>query len=225
MPYRARWFRKALAETRAYWTPTRTALAVSGPIIAAVFWRFWEPWNGWWPLMQVAIISVAGSFAAWGIAFFIGLLVAPAKLAAEAEMEHGKQTSLIEIKARSTETALEKSLARVADLEAALAAKHPIDEHKESCVREAFGKLDAEDIRFLQWLLITGRANTSTVQGQRFFMQVNLNGRAGVHLVTEEPVRSSNGTEIDSYSQINPEMKDALRNVLYPPRPVTPPPV
>src|ERR1035437_249603 len=205
MPYSARWLRHAVSETRSFWTLPRIAVAVFSPPIGALLWTVWKAWSGWWPIMQVAIISVGTWVVLACIVFFIFWLKAPSQLEAGSQAEHGKRISLLEI-------TLEQSRQRARQLEAALAAKNPHDEHKERSVREALGRVDSRDAQFIWLLLDSGRHNRDEVQGRGFGRNLrDLNSRLGLRLIDEELVRNALGHEVDCYYQINKEWIEALK--------------
>jgi hypothetical protein len=108
--------------------------------------------------------------------------------------------------------------AKIVELEGLLSARHPHDVHLEDRISEAFKKLNETEQGFIRWLLDSGRVSRGRIQGAGFRgIQEELNERASIDLITHEIERAANGTEIDSYHQINPSYLSALKNVLHPP--------
>src|ERR1017187_2488525 len=198
MSYSARWLRKAVAETHEFWTLQRIAVAVSGPVAVAILWAtIWNPWRGWWPVMQVAVISLLGFFAAWGISFFVCLLIVPAQLETQVEAEHAAELF-------SVMGDLEQSKQKAEQLATALAAKNPHDEHRECSLQEALNRVGSRDKEFLRLLLDNGKHNRAEVQGRGFGRELHeLNSRLGIKLIDEAPVRNMLGNEVECYYQIN----------------------
>lgn len=196
------------------------------PIVAAVlqFWLF-----DLRPMIQTLIIVVTivgGYLLLYWIEFTWNILFrAPVALDAE------RATEIAQGEARAAEArdiVSKELLARqkqIAELQVALTEKHPHDQHLKSRIVAALDLLDERSLDFIRWLLDSGRVNRGRIQNQGFGgMQDGLNQRAGIDLITHEPIRSANGTEFDREHQINPRLVAALKHVLYPPpRPVTPP--
>jgi len=81
--YGARWRARAFADTREFWTPTKIVLQIAGPVVAGIAWAVFKPWGGWWPIVQIAVISILGFLALWGVAYMAQLCLAPGKIHAE----------------------------------------------------------------------------------------------------------------------------------------------
>ena len=142
------------------------------------------------------------------------LFNAPSLLDLDKTLAHEKEIAIL----TSLQLKAESALADKTDqLKKLIAQKQPHDEHLERLVSTAMAKLSDRDQAFLRWLLDAGRVNKGQVQMQQFGdLPDNINQRAGIELITNDPIRSANGTEIDRYHQINPTLLDALKNILYP---------
>ena len=97
--------------------------------------------------------------------------------------------------------------------------KHPHDEKKESDIRTALDGITETQRDTFAWLLDAGEANRGTLQMRGLDADSFYNRRDFPRLLGFKSFRPGNGTvEMDRFYYINPEMKDALRNVLYPPK-------
>jgi hypothetical protein len=239
--YGSRWRARALADTWQYWTPTKTAVQLAGPIIVGIAWAVFKPWAGWWAVMQVALISVLGFFALWGVVFCVELILAPGKLH---EKQLVESASAIEVKqmhlhnlgqqkareiadlVRNHATEISKRLTEIAEVNSALikcredlAIQNPVDVLQERLVESAIGKLDGPEREFVTWLASMGSADNADISraGHHDTVPNRVIGKTvPVNLIKRIPYTPGNGlVEMGFRCEINPELKTALRNVLF----------
>jgi hypothetical protein len=96
--------------------------------------------------------------------------------------------------------------------------KHPQEERVEREIRNAISKLDDNERRFIDWLLIAGRANNGQIQTAGFRLVPNsITEKTGPLLIGFESQRPGNGlVEMDRFYFINPTAETPIKNVLYP---------
>jgi len=145
--------------------------------------------------MQVAVISLLGFLAVWGLLFFVNILLAPSRLDAQKEV------------------ALSESRAEVLTLKGALARKHPHDEHKDNQIREWMRDYTEQDRAFLQWLLDAGEKRHLEIQSTHGIEALAKIERSS-HLIASHYVDVKGRS--DRRSRINPNYEAALRDFLYP---------
>ena len=155
------------------------------------------------------------------VAVHAGLIAEICKIGDNARKEIHSERESAESILREKVRAIDDGKQRISALEAEISRKQPHDEHKEALVRDALGELGEQDRAVLLWLLDNGRVRRGIIQARGFYNVDGLNDKAGLALIVHDDISG----EMNAYHQINPEYKDALRNVLYPPRSVTPPQV
>src|ERR1700722_19967816 len=99
--YDSRWFARAKADTKAHWTPPLIAKTVAAPVVIAILWTIYKPWMGLFAVMQVALISILGFFALWGVVFFSTFFETPAQF--EADMEEAHKAEVVPLREKLAE--------------------------------------------------------------------------------------------------------------------------
>lgn len=127
---------------------------------------------------------------------------------------------------KSKEAELDIKATTINNLNSALIQKHPADEVLEREVSDGLGKIDEAEVALVKWLYRANRALRSAINNK--FRPPGMIERIEAKidplpLFSFEPICPGNELmETDRTYYINPELKSALRDVLYP-RPVTPP--
>jgi len=176
--------------------------------------------------MQIAAISVLAFLALWGLVFIAHAALTPARLDRECAKGFNEVIDRHVKEFQAKDAALNEYAKKVAVLEEALSKKHPHDEYLETRVRDALGKLEERERQFIVWLFNNGHANNALIHTAGFtgLPESIINKTGEAHLLYYDPIRPGNGlVEMDRLYDINPKFSPALKDVLYPPRPVTPP--
>lgn len=118
------------------------------------------------------------------------------------------------------QSALQSSKDEVDKLEEKLSKKHPRDEYREQRLADTLKGLQPEHIKFLKWLLGSGRSNRQAI-GKAGFGGIEddiLHFTKETDLVKKHVIHTANGiAEIDREYWINPNFELALTNYFYPP--------
>lgn len=174
--------------------------------------------------MQVVAISILGLFAQWAVVFFLCLIEAPSQLDSEKTIAHEKEIEVLAASRQSAEFALAGKTTEAQRLQWALAQKHPHDKRKEAEIEKALATLNTQEREALAWLLNAGETRRGKLQARGLNADALFENGEFPPLLAYRSERPGNGTvEMDRFYYVNPNMVDALRNVLYPPRPVAPP--
>ena len=193
------------------------------------------------PIMQITVISLLGFFALWGLVFCVELILAPGKLHSQQLVESAsaieeKQMHLstlgqqkareIADLARNHATEISRRVTEIAKVNSALvkcreefSLKHPANVAQEQMVLAATEKLDRAELAFVKWLASVGSADNADISraGHHDTVPNRVIGKtAPVNLIKRIPYTPGNGlVEMGFRCEINPELKTALRNVLF----------
>jgi hypothetical protein len=204
MSYGRDWLRKARDETWKFWTPKRTVSFIAAPIVAGLLWALFRPWNGWSAIMQVAVISVLGFFALWGVLFFVSLIEAPSQLDAEKSEAHTKKFE-IEISLRQhAENDLEK-------LRASTAVTFQQQQDRRT-VEKAIADFSPDDKTFLRWHAERGQVREIDHRqcGVVGWDLGKCRTRGLIHDVAPDPRSTIN------FTRVNPDLREAILFVIPP---------
>jgi hypothetical protein len=222
--YYARLFREIRREVFVFWKAQIGVGLLSGTITAIA--------NA---IRQQSALSVAIWSIGIAIAGYLALLLLFgiwATVRAPAKLDGQKQTDIEALDRRSKtairerENELASAKERESELKQLLSAKHPHDEHKLKIVGDVLATLTEKEREFVAWLLTMDSAGGNEVQkaGFRLVVQEVEAKQAATHLVMHDIIRAGNGTEVERRFKINQQFAPTLRDILYPSRPVTPPP-
>lgn len=160
----------------------------------------------------ILVTIIGGYLLLYGIEFTWKLL-----FQAPSALDERRKSEILLVK----DSALKEVLTRdeqISSLRSILAAKHPHDDHKEEVARELFARLSPQEKETIKFLLDAGEASRGMLQSHGLNADPIVAKSELSPLLAYRSIRPGNRTvETDRSYYINPEMKDALRNVLYPP--------
>jgi hypothetical protein len=189
--YISRVFDSALVETKKYWTAPRITASIAPPIIGAVLWVIYKPWPGWEAVVQVAIVSILGFLALWGIVFIVNLVISPARLDQQNRSE-------------------------IEELKVARARSHPADEAKIAHVRSLLSEFSEGELGLVKWLLHTGETDRAKLAASKC-PDAAISGAIEKGL-KNQLIRGRTdriGAQYVNLVSVNPNHAEALRDLLF----------
>ncbi len=233
LPYRVRWYRAAVDDTKEYWTAHRTSTTIASPIIVAFLWTIFKPWD-WGAVVSVIIIAVLAFAGLWVVVFVGSMIRTPAKLDAAAATAHADELDGIsrthdlalqekESKIGSVNLELQKQESKTAELEAANRdrannyhyqqadeALKKLSDNAKAVVRHIYSR-EKIDTGHTGRVSIAGMTSDATMN----ILRSDLGGVPFIHASQELDAMS--GTKF--YWEIVPGYKKALGELLFRPSP------
>ena len=226
--YYARFFREVRRQVFIFWK-AQVAVSISAGFIAAVTNAIREQTPFSVAVWSVSI-AVIGYLVVLGLASIGAVMLAPVNLDRQRidEIRRQREDGERQI-AFHRDDSREQCIGRLkaeSALEQERARKHPHDEHLSRTIGEALQKLDPHEREFIRHLLDVHKMNNADIHNAGFNRVPNMIlGKTGGLLLHFVPYCPGNGLiEMDRTYSINPETQDAIKNILYPLRPVTPTP-
>jgi len=185
----------AFANTKTYTLPKAV------PPILAAFIQYWFFRMRLMSEMFIIVGTVVGGYVLLYCLEFSWKLLFSAPSAIDAEMQ-SRHADL---------------LSNIEGLKSTLSRKHPHDEHKEAQVKTVLSCLSEVERRAIIWLLDAGKVSRGRLQQMGFNADLMMNNRECSVLLAYDSHCPGNGTvELDRFYYINPNMTDAVRNVIHP---------
>jgi hypothetical protein len=239
--YYRRWMERSWQETMSVWTSYRWWLSASPPVASVLLLLARQGWRSIMNISDVLVNATGGAAIAFLGSLFISLIRSPKLLDQERQVEcenavQEKQLYLNDFSQQKTReiTELTRShtveVARwsigiteakneLAKCREELALKHPADAAQEQMVKAAIAKLDRPETDFVKWLLTMGSADNVDISKAGYHDTVLnrvVDKIAPVNLIKRISYRPGNGLiEMGFTCEINPELKTALRNILF----------